>query len=118
MILNESLEVLASSETDFEIVRILVLAMKTAGDGASVSNLCPRNCCPFSLFANKWCFVGGFWFVKNKAINLSFKELFTGQYATSRDLKGKKTVLIRSSSRLTTRRHFNSKRSLQAHVTE
>ena len=91
MILNESLEVLASSETDFEIVRILVLAMKTAGDGASVSNLCPRNCCPFSLFANKWFFFGGFWFVKNKAINLSFKELFTGQYATSRDLKGKKT---------------------------
>ena len=44
VVLNESLETLGNR---LEIVRILVLAMTTAGDGASGSNFVRESCCWF-----------------------------------------------------------------------
>ena len=56
-----------------EAVRILVLAMTIAGDGASGSNFVREVVARFLLFYKQnGAFGVFFWFVKNKAINFSF----------------------------------------------
>ena len=71
-----------------EIIRILVLAMTTADDGASGSNFVCEDVARFSLLYKQ---IGAFWFAKSKAVNFSFQDYFDrSAYVTSRDLQGRK----------------------------
>ena len=85
---NEQMWFLASLQKRSEIVRILVLAMTTAGVGASRSNFnfSEKLLLVFRCFTNKMVILGVvFRFVKNKVINLSFKDFLTDPNVTSRD---------------------------------
>ena len=84
MVLNKSSEALGNH---LEIVRILVLVMTTADDGASGSNLVSEVVVRFSLFYKQ---NGAFCLAKSKAINFSFKDYFDRSICSFQRLAGQK----------------------------
>ena len=81
MVLDEFLEVLGNRS---EFVRILVIAMTTAGDDASGSNFIREVVVGFSLVYNKFNVLFGvvFWFVINNAFNFGFQDCFNRSICT------------------------------------
>ena len=86
VVLNESSEALRNCS---EIVWILVLAMKTADDGASGSNFVGELLLVFRCFTNNMV-IFGLLKAKAKRSILVSKIVLTDPYVTSRDLQDRK----------------------------
>ena len=74
----------------------------------------------FCCFTNKMVLFG---FTESKAINFSFKDYFDRSICNFQRLAQQKTIQIRSSSKFKSSlqhagTHINSKKSLQANITE